>query len=163
MFGKEKTDKIKTLRTNSSPNKLDRDAEIEQPARGMASSVEHQEISRRTILKGGGALAGLTVLRVAGPARAFPGHASDDDVHDDQPHPAQGLGQPGEEVIPWLDQPPESPFPDNVGNLLKWEELDSWRVPTEDFFLSTITGNQMALVRQRGESESQAWSPDPNP
>jgi len=59
MFGKEKTDKIKTQeRTNSSPNRLDRVAEIEQPVRGMASSGEHQEISRRTILKGGGALAG---------------------------------------------------------------------------------------------------------
>jgi hypothetical protein len=92
MFGKERTDKIKTQeRTNSSPNRLDRVAEIEQPVHGMASSGEHQEISRRTILKGGGALAGLTVLRVAGPARAFPGHASDDDAHDDQAHPPQGL------------------------------------------------------------------------
>jgi DMSO/TMAO reductase YedYZ molybdopterin-dependent catalytic subunit len=146
MFGKEKTDKIKRQeRTNSSPNRLDRVAEIEQPVHGMASSGEHQEISRRTILKGGGALAGLTVLRVAGPARAFPGHASDDDAHDDQAHPPQGLGQPGEEVIPWLDQPPGSPFPDNVGNLLKWEELDSWRIPTEDFFFVNHYGQPDAI------------------
>ena len=37
--------------------------------------MRHQDVSRRTLLKGGGAaLAGLTVLRVAGPAHAFPGH-----------------------------------------------------------------------------------------
>ena len=47
--------------------------ENEQPVRGRGSPVEHQEVSRRTLLKGGGAaLAGLTVLRVAGPAHAFP-------------------------------------------------------------------------------------------
>ena len=52
--------------------------------------MEHQDISRRTLLKGGGAaLAGLTVLRVAGPAHAF--------------------GQSGGQVIPWLDQPGPSP------------------------------------------------------
>ena len=55
--------------------------------------MEHQDVSRRTLLKGGAAaLAGLTVLRVAGPAHAF--------------------GQSGGEVIPWLDQPPPSPFPE---------------------------------------------------
>jgi hypothetical protein len=46
-----------------------------------------QEMSRRALLKGGGAaLAGLSALQVAGPAHAFP-------------------GGPGEEVIPWVDQP----------------------------------------------------------
>jgi hypothetical protein len=36
--------------------------------------MENHEVSRRTLLKGGGAaLAGMTVLRVAGPAQAFPG------------------------------------------------------------------------------------------
>ena len=36
--------------------------------------MRHPDVSRRTLLKGGGAaLAGLTVLRVAGPAYAFPG------------------------------------------------------------------------------------------
>src|ERR671925_567718 len=53
-----------------------------------------RDMSRRTLLKGGGAaFAGLSVMRVAGPAHAFP-------------------GGPGGEVIPWLDQPPEPPFPD---------------------------------------------------
>ena len=42
---------------------------------GRGGIMEHQEVSRRTLLKGGGAaLAGMTVLRVAGPAQAFPGH-----------------------------------------------------------------------------------------
>ena len=37
--------------------------------------MSHQDVSRRTLLKGGGAaLAGLTVQRVAGPAHAFPSH-----------------------------------------------------------------------------------------
>src|SRR6266487_4007854 len=74
-------------------------------------------MSRRTLLKGGGAaLAGLTAVQVAGPAHAFPGH-------------------PGDEVIPWLDQPAENPIPDNLRNLLVWEELDSWLTPADDFFV----------------------------
>ena len=76
---------------------------------------EHQDVSRRTLLKGGGAaLAGLTVLRVAGPAHAF--------------------GQSGGEVLPWLDQPPPNPVPDITGKLLQWEELDSFLTPADKFF-----------------------------
>jgi DMSO/TMAO reductase YedYZ molybdopterin-dependent catalytic subunit len=73
-------------------------------------------MSRRSLLKGGSAaFAGLTVLRVAGPAHAFP-------------------GEPGkEEVLPWLDQPPDPPFP--IPNQLVWEELDSWLTPADDFFV----------------------------
>jgi len=76
--------------------------------------VKH-DMSRRTLLKGGSAaFAGLSVLRVAGPAHAFP-------------------GRPGaEEVIPWLDQPPDPPFEIHQ---LKWEELDSWLTPNDDFFI----------------------------
>ena len=78
--------------------------------------METQELSRRTLLKGGGAaVAGLTALRVAGPAHAFPGH-------------------PGEEdVLPWLDQPPEPPIP--LPNQIVWEELDSWLTPADNFFV----------------------------
>ena len=55
--------------------------------------MEVQDFDRRTLLKGGGAaFAGLTVLKVAGPAHAFPGHPGE------------------EEVLPWLDQPTEPPF-----------------------------------------------------
>jgi DMSO/TMAO reductase YedYZ molybdopterin-dependent catalytic subunit len=88
--------------------------------------MEHQHISRRAMLKGGGAaLAGLTMLRVTGPTHAF--------------------GQPGEEVIPWLDQPATNPVPDNVGNLLKWEELDSRLTPTDNFFFVNHYGQPDGL------------------
>jgi DMSO/TMAO reductase YedYZ molybdopterin-dependent catalytic subunit len=83
--------------------------------------MEPHDVSRRTLLKGGGAaVAGLTVLRVAGPAQAFPGHR-------------------GEVVIPWDDQPPPVPPPvdDAVFNLLVWEELDSWLTPANNFFVVT--------------------------
>jgi DMSO/TMAO reductase YedYZ molybdopterin-dependent catalytic subunit len=76
------------------------------------------EMSRRTLLKGGGAaLAGATVLSASGPAHAFP-------------------GEPGDEVLPWLDQPTASPLPPaNLGQQLVWEELDSWLTPADAFFV----------------------------
>jgi DMSO/TMAO reductase YedYZ molybdopterin-dependent catalytic subunit len=78
--------------------------------------VQNQELSRRTLLKGGSAaVAGLTVLRVAGPAHAFPGNPGE------------------EEVLPWLDQPPDPPI--SLPNLLVWEELDSYYTPADDFFV----------------------------
>ena len=84
----------------------------------------HAEVSRRTLLKGGGAaLAGLGALQVSGPAHAFPGH-------------------PGDEVIPWLDQPGPNPIPDTLQNLLVWEELDSWITPTDDFFVVSTTATR---------------------
>src|SRR5436190_14736726 len=72
--------------------------------------MNNADVSRRTLLRSGGsAFAGLTVLQVTAPARA--------------------LGEPGEEVIPWLDQPP----PDLADNLQVWERLDSWLTPTDRF------------------------------
>ena len=78
--------------------------------------MENLDISRRALLKGGAAaFGGLTMLRVAGPTEAF--------------------GQSGEEVIPWLDQPPSPALPPAiVGNLLVWETLDSWLTPPSNFF-----------------------------
>ena len=140
MFERERTDKMKTPgMTDLLPCSRDDKAEVEneQLVPGTGSLLEHQEISRRTLLKGGSALAGLTVLRVAGPAHAFASEEGNDD--------SQPLGQPGEEVIPWLDQPPPNPIPDNVGNLLKWEELDSWRIPTEEFFFVNHFGQPGGL------------------
>jgi DMSO/TMAO reductase YedYZ molybdopterin-dependent catalytic subunit len=79
--------------------------------------VENKEISRRTLFKGGGAAAaGLTAVRVAGPAHAFP-------------------GQPDEEVIPWLDQPAPNPVPDVIVRQLDWEALDSRITPPDQFFV----------------------------
>ena len=73
--------------------------------------------SRRTLLKhGGAALAGLSVLRLAGPARAF-------------------QDAPGGEVIPWLDQPEPNPVPEVIVQQLDWERLDSWLTPPDQFFV----------------------------
>jgi DMSO/TMAO reductase YedYZ molybdopterin-dependent catalytic subunit len=81
-------------------------------------------MSRRTLLKGGGAaVAGLSALQIAGPAHAFP-------------------GGPGEQVIPWLDQPAPNPVPKVVQNLLVWEHLDSWVTPADNFFVVSHYGNQ---------------------
>ena len=64
-------------------------------------------ISRRTMLRQGGmALAGLSVLRLAGPAHAFP-RAQD------------------AEVVPWLDQPEPNPVPEAIVRQLTWEDLVS--------------------------------------
>jgi len=79
---------------------------------------EHKEIHRRTVLKSGVAAsaAGLTTMKMTGPARVFPG--------------------PSGEVLPWVVQPaPVTPPAQNVaGNLLVWEELDSPRTPNDEFF-----------------------------
>ena len=75
-----------------------------------------EDISRRTLLKGGGAaFAGLTAMQVAGPAQAFP-------------------GEPGDVVIPWLDPPGPNPAPEAIGKLLDWEALESWLTPADNFF-----------------------------
>jgi DMSO/TMAO reductase YedYZ molybdopterin-dependent catalytic subunit len=85
--------------------------------------VVDQEMSRRSLLKGGGAaIAGLSALQVSGPAQAFP-------------------GDPGEEVLRWLDQPAPNPVPAVLQNLLVWEELDSWLTPANNFFVVSHYGN----------------------
>ncbi len=82
-----------------------------------------QDMSRRALLKGGGAaIAGLGAIQVSGPAHAFP-------------------GEPGEEVIPWEDQPPPAPFPGPPPVFLKWEELDSFHTDVEKFFVVSHYGN----------------------
>jgi DMSO/TMAO reductase YedYZ molybdopterin-dependent catalytic subunit len=76
-------------------------------------------ITRRTLLQGGGAaLAGVSVLRVAGPTAAFQ-------------TPVTG------EVIPWLDQLEPNPVPEVIVQQLDWEQVDadSWITPTDQFFV----------------------------
>lgn len=74
------------------------------------------DLARRALLRQGGAsLAGLALLHSAFLARAFP-------------------SRPGEEVIPWLDQPPANPSGGVVENLPQWEELGSWLTPNDKFF-----------------------------
>jgi DMSO/TMAO reductase YedYZ molybdopterin-dependent catalytic subunit len=70
---------------------------------------------REFVSQGGAALGGLALTNTAFLAHAFP-------------------SREGEQVVPWLDQPPENPAPDAVRNLLRWQELDSWITPSEEFF-----------------------------
>ena len=75
-----------------------------------------QDISRRQVLKASGAsLSGFALMQTPWLAHAFP-------------------VRPGEEVIPWLDQPPANPSGGVVENLQPSEELASWLTPTEKFF-----------------------------
>ncbi len=77
-------------------------------------------LSRRSLLKdGGAALASLSVLRLAGPASAFPAVQQD------------------AVVIPWLDQPAANPVPDVIVQQLDWSTLDdnTWQTPTDKFFV----------------------------
>ena len=82
--------------------------------------MQDSEVARRTVLKGGAAaaLSGLTVLSVAGPARAFPAAAGDGGV-----------------VVPWLDQPPPPPpeLDGILGHPLVWEDIE-YLTPNEKFF-----------------------------
>jgi DMSO/TMAO reductase YedYZ molybdopterin-dependent catalytic subunit len=78
--------------------------------------VNMVKLSRRDLLlQGSAALVGLAWLQGSRQALAFPRWS-------------------GEEVIPWLDQPPANPMPQVVGNLLQWEQLDSWLTPNDKFF-----------------------------
>ncbi|BCH25974.1 sulfite oxidase [Mesorhizobium sp. L-8-3] len=73
------------------------------------------DLSRRDfVITGTAAIAALTASQAI-PVHAFP-------------------SQPGEEVIPWLDQPPANPVPDAVANQLQWEQLNSWLTPNDKFF-----------------------------
>ncbi|MCV9966861.1 sulfite oxidase [Pararhizobium sp. BT-229] len=40
----------------------------------------------------------------------------------------------GEKVIPWLDQPTESPDPVGIQTQLVWEDMDAWITPNDKFF-----------------------------
>jgi len=74
------------------------------------------ERSRRDFVgQGVASLGGLTLINTPFLAHAFPSRA-------------------GEQVLPWLDQPPENPAPEAVRNLLRWQELDSWITPNDEFF-----------------------------
>jgi DMSO/TMAO reductase YedYZ molybdopterin-dependent catalytic subunit len=73
------------------------------------------ETSRRQFVQSGTAFGGLSLINAPFLAHAFP-------------------SRKGEQVVPWLDPPPENPAPEAVRNLLQWEELDSWVTPTDEFF-----------------------------
>src|SRR5262245_1822069 len=89
-----------------------------------------QRPRRDFVIQGSAALAALTVLQASRLAQAFP-------------------SRPGDEVIPWLDQPPENPIPQVVANQLVWEDVDSWLTPNAKFF-SVAHYNRPAI-------EANAW------
>ena len=94
------------------------------------------DVSRRTLLKGGGAmLAGATVAQVGGPASAFAGEAAGDLLVDERSVGGKNPIPPGD-GLPWLDQPdPLPPGAENlIGNQLQWEQLDSFFTPADNFF-----------------------------
>jgi len=75
-----------------------------------------RDISRRDLLlQGSATLTGLALLHAPWVTQAFP-------------------SRPGEEVIPWLDQPPANPSAGVVENLQPWENLASWLTPNDQFF-----------------------------
>jgi DMSO/TMAO reductase YedYZ molybdopterin-dependent catalytic subunit len=74
------------------------------------------ETSRRKfVVQGGAAFTGLALINAPFLAQAFP-------------------SRKGEEVVPWLDQPPANPVPEVVRSQLRWEDLDSWVTPNDRFF-----------------------------
>src|SRR6478752_6277175 len=81
-----------------------------------AQAMSTPHMSRRDVLlQGSVAIAGLALLRAPRLAYAF-------------------SGQPGEEVLTWLDQPAPNPVPDVVDTQLQWEALDGWLTPNDQFF-----------------------------
>ena len=72
--------------------------------------MDTRDVSRRELLmQGSAAFIGLAFLNSPRLAQAFP-------------------SRPGEEVIPWLDQPPAHPRPRVVSNQPSWAA--SWRWTT---------------------------------
>ena len=78
--------------------------------------MNSRDIARRELLQGGAALAGLALLQSPFLAHALP-------------------SRPGEEVVPWLDQPGANPSGGVVENLQPWENLaSSFITPNDKFF-----------------------------
>lgn len=93
-------------------------------------------LTRRGLLAGGTAAAGLSVLRVSGSAQAL-GAGSADSLpwlrHHGDPTETYP-GDPHDEVLLWEDQPPPFPPGNGIGQQLVWEELGARRTPTDNFF-----------------------------
>jgi hypothetical protein len=108
--------------------------------------VDPIKMSRREVLlQDSAAFAGLALLNAPRLAQAFPSRT-------------------GEEVIPFLDQPPPEP-PPGGRNLLKWEELNSWITPNAKFFRKNgqyqIVGAAWGAPIQRVEAQIDGgpWMP----
>ncbi len=95
--------------------------------------MKEREISRRTLLQGSAALAGLVALGL--PLEAL-----------------ETATAAGEEVVPWHDQPPPFPAPPEetgVDTQLVWEEVEGLLTWNEKFFTVQHYG-QWLVVREPG-------------
>lgn len=91
--------------------------------------MEPHGVSRRTLLKGGGAgLAGLTALRV--------------------PSLAHAAVADGGQIVPWLDQPAPNPVPQVIVRQLDWEKLDSRLTRGDQFFVINHYGQPTINARR---------------
>ncbi len=89
--------------------------------------MNEREISRRAMLKGSAALAALVAL-------GFPLEALEVEA------------AAGEEIVPWLDQPPPFPgSPDQVATQLVWEELGAQLTWNEKFFTVQHNGHWLVI------------------
>ncbi len=93
-------------------------------------------ITRRGLLAGGTAAAGMSVLQVSGSAGAL-GAGSADSVpwlrsHGDPPETYPG--HPDDKVLLWADQPPPFPPGNGVGKQQVWEDLSTRLTPAHNFF-----------------------------
>jgi len=112
-----------------------------------------RNVSRRTVLQGAAALAALEMFRARLPAQAAQQNRYGKVRLTRSTHaplsPLAFPSRPGEEVLPWLDQPAPNPVPEIVGTLLTWEDLDSWITPNDKFF--TVKHFDLPAI------DSQAW------
>ena len=99
--------------------------------------MDHGNVSRRALLKGGGAtLAGLSVLHITSSAHGLTAETSEDVAFDDEPDAGGDPPELGDVGLLWDDQPPPIPEPaqDIVGHPLVWEQLRSRITPNDEFF-----------------------------
>jgi DMSO/TMAO reductase YedYZ molybdopterin-dependent catalytic subunit len=103
----------------------------------MGVVMNHPVLSRRSLLKGGAAATGWSVLRVSGNVDASSRQGLEwTDVPWSNGSHDTACPDVGGEVLEWTDQPIDVPPPAQgvVGNLLKWETLESRLTPADNFF-----------------------------
>ena len=107
---------------------------------------ESRTVSRRMLLRGSAAAAGLAFLGSQLPASASAGRYG----RRYDPLRTMTLAdfpvRPGEVVLSWLDQPADNPVPDILGSQLKWEELNSWITADDNFF--TVKHYNLPVIDQ---------------
>ena len=79
-------------------------------------------------------MAGMALLGARFPALATSDYATADAIRWQAQIASTFPSRPGEEVVPWLDQPAPNPVPDILGSPLHWEDFDSWITPNDEFF-----------------------------